>query len=78
MLYFESRVNRVSNLKTNLDEAQWVGKIIQSFEAIYAANGKHLDPSDVGVITPFRAQIAQISSELARYKKVMKIAPLIP
>ena len=69
MLYFESRVNRVSNLKTNLDEAQWVGKIIQSFEAIYAANGKQLDPSNVGVITPFRAQIAQISSELARYKK---------
>ncbi|MFK7798243.1 MAG: ATP-dependent helicase [Aureispira sp.] len=69
MLYFESRVNRVSNLKTNLDEAQWVGKIIQSFEAIYAANGEHLHPSDVGVITPFRAQIAQISSELARYKK---------
>ena len=69
MLYFGSSINRVSNLKTNLDEAQWVGKLIQGFEALYAANGQHLDPSDVGVITPFRAQIAQIRSELARYKK---------
>lgn len=69
MLYFGSSINRVSNLKTNLDEAQWVGKIIQGFEAVYEANGTQLQASDVGVITPFRAQIAQIRSELARYKK---------
>ncbi len=69
MLYFGSSINRVSNLKTNLDEAQWVGKLIQGFEALYEANGQHLDIADVGVITPFRAQIAQIRSELSRYKK---------
>lgn len=69
MLYLSSSVNRVSNLKTNLDEAQWVGKIIQAFAALYQANGQILSPIDVGVITPFRAQIAQIRSELTRYKK---------
>ncbi len=69
MLYFGSSINRVSNLKTNLDEAQWIGKLIQGFEALYEANGEHLEIKDVGVITPFRAQIAQVRSELARYKK---------
>lgn len=69
MLYFGSSINRVTNLKTNLDEAQWVGRIMQAFEAIYEANGMHLNPDDVGVITPFRAQIAQIRSELSHYKR---------
>jgi DNA replication ATP-dependent helicase Dna2 len=67
MLFFNSNVNRFRNPKTNLDEAQIVGKIISSFDAIYKANNQVLKPEDVGVITPFRAQIAQIRSVLTQH-----------
>lgn len=67
MLFFNSTVNRFRNPKTNLDEAQIVGKIISSFDAIYKANNLVLKPEDVGVITPFRAQIAQIRSVLTQH-----------
>lgn len=69
LVYLSSSTNRVSNLKTNLDEAQKVGQLIHNFAALYRAKGEFLQPSDVGVITPFRAQIAQIRSELQRYEQ---------
>lgn len=67
VLFFNSTVNRFKNPKTNLDEAQIIGKIISSFDAIYKANQKNLQIEKVGVITPFRAQIAQIRSVLSQY-----------
>lgn len=67
VLFFNSTINRFRNPKTNLDEAQLVGKIITSFDAIYKANNQVLHPEDVGVITPFRAQIAQIRSVLTQH-----------
>ncbi|BDS09530.1 DEAD/DEAH box helicase [Aureispira anguillae] len=69
MLFFNSTINRFRNPKTNLDEAQIVGKIISGFDAIYKANNQVLRPEDVGVITPFRAQIAQIRSVLSQHQQ---------
>jgi DNA replication ATP-dependent helicase Dna2 len=52
-----------------LQEAEMIGKIMACFEEIYRANGQILSPESVGVITPFRAQIAQIRATLSLYQK---------
>ena len=69
MLYLESKTNPTHNPKTNLDEAALVAKIIAHFDTLYQANGKVLQATDIGVITPFRAQIAQIRHTLAQANK---------
>lgn len=51
--------------KINRYEAQKVGELIASFKNIYAANERQLTPSCIGVITPYRAQIAQIRDVLS-------------
>ena len=48
------------NGKVNVYEAEKVVDIIQSIQRIYHASGLELTASSVGVITPYRAQIAQI------------------
>lgn len=46
--------------KVNGYESDLVVDLISRFEAIYAASGKGLAAGDIGVITPYRAQIARI------------------
>ena len=50
--------------KTNAHEAHLIGDLVQSFEQLYLENGKILHPLSIGVITPYRAQIAQIQAVL--------------
>lgn len=50
--------------KTNQYEAALVAKLIQSFQNQPQRQEKPLAPSDLGVITPYRAQIAQIRAQL--------------
>lgn len=69
MLYFDCPSNAAKNHKTNPDEATMVGQLVANFDALYQANGRVLNPADVGVITPFRAQIAQIRHVLSKYNK---------
>jgi DNA replication ATP-dependent helicase Dna2 len=69
MLFFSCEANRFKNQKTNINEAQMVGQIISNFHAIYTASGKTWDPKNIGVITPFRAQIAQIRHVLSDYEQ---------
>ncbi len=52
--------------KTNAAEAQWVVRIIESLTDIYRRSKRDFSLSDLGVITPFRAQIAKIRDELSR------------
>lgn len=66
MVYLESKSNPTQNPKTNLDEANLVAKVVAHFDTIYTANGEQLQPQDIGVITPFRAQIAQIRHTLTQ------------
>ena len=69
LVYRNSAVDLMSNPKTNLDEAQQVGQLIEAFAQLYRTNGQTLSPADVGVITPFRAQIAQIRRVLQGYEQ---------
>ena len=48
------------NGKVNVHEARKVVEIIESLQRIYNASGRQLHTGSIGVITPFRAQIAQI------------------
>ena len=50
--------------KTNENEAQMIGELVHLFNKIYIENGEVTHPLSIGVITPYRAQIAQIQSVL--------------
>lgn len=50
--------------KTNAPEARLIGDLVSAFEKIYAKNNRPMHPLSIGVITPYRAQIAQIQAEL--------------
>jgi DNA replication ATP-dependent helicase Dna2 len=50
--------------KTNVHEAQLIADLVRTFEQIYHDNDKKLHPLSIGVITPYRAQIAQIQAVL--------------
>jgi DNA replication ATP-dependent helicase Dna2 len=52
--------------KTNAHEARLIGDLVHAFEQIYEKNDKKMHPLSIGVITPYRAQIAQIQAELQR------------
>ena len=53
-----------ANPKTNVHEAKLIERIIRSYQAIYAANGMEITDKSIGIITPYRAQIAQIQEVL--------------
>ncbi|MFZ4543878.1 MAG: AAA domain-containing protein [Saprospiraceae bacterium] len=48
------------NGKVNVHEAEKVVEIIEAYQRIYQASGLEMHAGSLGVITPFRAQIAQI------------------
>ncbi len=51
--------------KINLHEAQKVAEIVHTYCQLFKANGKEIIPTkSIGVITPYRAQIAQIKNAL--------------
>lgn len=50
--------------KTNVHEAQMIGQLVKVFEKIYQSKNQSLNPNTLGVITPYRAQIAQIQATL--------------
>jgi len=52
------------NVKTNIHEAHQVVEILKELIEIYKINGKELSSESIGVITPYRAQIAQIKKLL--------------
>lgn len=53
-----------STLKTNHYEARLLVDIIKAFHRLAAENGEELSSGSMGIITPYRAQIAQIRSLL--------------
>lgn len=50
--------------KTNQHEAQMVADLVANFQALYAHNDRVFSSESIGVITPYRAQIAQIKTAL--------------
>lgn len=66
VLYFPTAVDSAANTKVNAHEAKCIAEIVRAFYAIYQANNMEMKPETIGVITPYRAQIAQIRHELAK------------
>lgn len=67
VLFFPTQADATSLTgKTNLYEAKMVGEIVKNFQEIYFKNGKSFGRNSIGIITPYRAQIAQIRQELIR------------
>ena len=53
-----------ANPKTNVHEAKLLAKLVKSYQRIYQENNMDLTEKSIGIITPYRAQIAQIQEIL--------------
>ena len=61
MIFLPTPVDESTPLqKTNQYEAELVGKLVELFGEVFAQEGQDLGRDRIGVITPYRAQIAQI------------------
>lgn len=60
--------DRSATQKTNTYEAELVGEVVQAFQRIYDRQGWPLAPGSLGIITPYRAQIAQIKAVLEQQR----------
>lgn len=68
MLYIPSEIDEDINWKTNKNEAETVVKTLLDLIELYKTNGKKINPDSIGIITPYRAQIALI-------RKYMEVIP---
>jgi len=63
MIFIDIPVDPSLTSKTNALEAQMVSKLTQQWVDIYTHNGLEIRSDSIGVITPFRSQIAMIKSQ---------------
>lgn len=54
------------HFKVNAHEAEKIGELVESFHRIYEANGLKITKDSIGIITPYRAQIAQLRQVLGK------------
>ena len=64
VLFLNTETDNNNFNKTNAHEARLIGELVKAFEDIYQHNGRSMHPLSIGVITPYRAQIAQIQAVL--------------
>ena len=65
VVYIETEVDERSKThKTNQYEGLKLLELIQSFQTIYKKNNLEMTVNSIGIITPYRAQIAQIRQQL--------------
>ncbi len=65
LFYISTEIDEANgNRKTNEDEAQKAALLCQKFLDTYEKNDQELKPNEIGIITPYRAQIAQIRKAL--------------
>lgn len=65
LTYFPTPVDHSSiDYKTNIHEAQLLLQVIQAFEALYQHTDQPIQIGEIGIITPYRAQIANIRQVL--------------
>ncbi len=68
LLYLETEADLSSvRRKTNQYEALAILQILQAFFEIYTASGKTVHERSIGIITPYRAQIAKIKDLLLEH-----------
>jgi len=58
--------NDALNQKVNRHEAELAGELSLRFNQLFEASGRSLEKDSIGIITPYRAQIAQIRSVLEK------------
>lgn len=66
VLYFHTPVEWGRGVKYNQSEAEQVVALIRAFKNIYDENGRDFQEQTLGVITPWRAQIACIRAALEK------------
>jgi len=65
VLFFPTEMDKGgATHKTNLPEAQLIAELVKSFQQLFSSNGHSLSAKSIGIITPYRAQIAQIQQVL--------------
>lgn len=69
LIYIPSEIDEDINWKTNKYEAQIVINTLKHLIDLYKVNNKNIDSDSIGIITPYRAQIAMI-------KKYMETLPV--
>lgn len=62
----EKRYRPSPSNKINETEAEIVVRLVQSLRAVYAENGETFDTRKIGIIAPYRNQIALIKHQLAQ------------
>ncbi len=60
------RMEQNMSNKVNENEADIVMELVASLQTVYNANGRELSTKDIGIITPYRNQIALIRHKLSR------------
>ncbi len=65
-IYIPTYVDEAFNWKTNKYESRKVLKIVKALEELYKENHTNIEDRSIGVITPYRAQIALIKSEFEK------------
>ena len=65
-LYIPTHVDEAFNWKTNKFESRKVLKIVKALEELYKENNVEIEDRSIGVITPYRAQIATIKSDFEK------------
>jgi len=63
MIFIDTPIDDVLTQKINQFESDYVVKIIKQLSNIYGSENKEITVNTIGVITPFRAQIAQIAKD---------------
>ncbi|MFT5167975.1 MAG: DNA replication ATP-dependent helicase Dna2 [Saprospiraceae bacterium] len=56
--------NNLTSTKTNAEEAQVIARLVKAFQRLYTASGIPFTAKSIGVITPYRAQIAMIQQTI--------------
>jgi len=65
LLFFPTHSDLQSTTnKTNIHEAQLICQLVKRYQAIYKSSEEDFHANSIGVITPYRAQIAQIRKSL--------------
>ena len=69
LLYIKTRKAEKTNKKYNIKEVNIIIEIIKKIQEIYRVNNKTFNPEEsIGIITPFRSQIALIKQKLEEAK----------